>query len=280
MPSFSPSRDAIEVQLATSRDLADLAHEIRYEAYRARGYIGERADGLFSDEEDTRENAQTAVVFRDGIPSGTVRALLLDPGSDNPDFHYIPALDMFGPEIRELLAVRGTAARPATAIEATKLALASHAERDIAVLQALFRTVRYLVHAHDANVVFNAVKHHHMPFYRRLGYRNIEDPRPYPGLAVQAGLMACFREEFADTVDRVPFMSGLSVTDLPLQALRAGHLVRIVSTGPPDERRWSKTPNRRGRADFAPAPDGGKESGLGWAERCDNPRTENQYFDP
>ncbi|MDE2327553.1 MAG: hypothetical protein KGK13_06790 [Rhodospirillales bacterium] len=263
MPSFSPSRDSIEVQLATSRDLADLAYEIRYEAYRASGYIGERADGLFSDEEDTRANAQTAVVFRDGIPSGTVRALLLDPGSDNPDFHHIPALEMFGPEIRELLAVRGTTARPATAIEATKLALASHAERDITVLQALFRTVRYLVHAHDADVVFNAVKHHHMPFYRRLGYRKIEDPRPYPGLAVQTGLMACFREEFADTVDRVPFMSGLAVTDPTCQALLAGHRVQIFSTGRPEERPALEAPNRRGRAEPAPDPDADQEPAPG-----------------
>jgi hypothetical protein len=280
MPSISRSRDSIEVQLATSRDLADLAYEIRYEAYRASGYIGERADGLFSDEEDTRANAQTAVVFRDGIPSGTVRAILLDPGSDNPDFHHIPALDIFGPEIRELLAVRGTAARPATAIEATKLALASHAERDIAVLQALFRTVRYLVHAHDADVVFNAVKHHHMPFYRRLGYRKIEDPRPYPGPAVLTGLMVRVHKHFVDTVDRLPSMRDLAVTAPTCQALRAVHLVPIVSTGRPDEWPWSKTPNRRGHADFAPAPDGGKESGLGWAERWENPRTENQYFDP
>jgi len=96
------------------------------------------------------------------------------------------------------------------------------------------------------------------------------------GPAVLTGLMVREHKHFVDKVDRLPSMRDLAVTDLPLQALRAGHLVPIVSTGPPDERRCSKTPNRRGHADFAPAPDGGKESGPGWAERCETPRTENQ----
>jgi hypothetical protein len=83
------------------------------------------------------------------------------------------------------------------------------------------------------------------------------------GPAVLTGLMVREHKHFVDTVDRVPFMSGLAVTDPPCQALLAGHRVEIFSTGPPDERRWSKPPNRRGHADSAPAPDGGKESGLG-----------------
>ena len=100
------------------------------------------------------------------------------------------------------------------------------------------------------------------------------------GPAVLTGLMVREHKHFVDKVDRLPSMRDLAVTDLPLQALRAGHLVPIVLTGPPDERPWSKTPNRRGHADSAPAPDGGKASGLGWAERCETPRTENQYLDP
>ena len=100
------------------------------------------------------------------------------------------------------------------------------------------------------------------------------------GPGVLTGLMVRVHKHFVDTVARLPSMRDLAVTDPTWQALRAGHLVPIVSTGRPDERPWSKTPNRRSRANFAPAPDGGKESGLGWAERCENPRTENQYLDP
>ena len=100
------------------------------------------------------------------------------------------------------------------------------------------------------------------------------------GPAVLTGLMVREHKHFVDTVDRVPSMRDLAVTDPTCQARHACHLVPIVSTGPPDERPWSKTPNRPGRADFAPAPDGGKESGLGWAESLENPRTENQYLDP
>ncbi|EGO93343.1 hypothetical protein [Acidiphilium sp. PM] len=100
------------------------------------------------------------------------------------------------------------------------------------------------------------------------------------GPAVLTGLMVRECQHFVDTVDRLPSMRDLAVTAPTGQARHAGHLVPIVSTGRLDERPWSKTPNRRGCADFAPAPDGGKESGLGWAERCETARTENQYLDP
>ncbi|KDM66070.1 hypothetical protein [Acidiphilium sp. JA12-A1] len=83
------------------------------------------------------------------------------------------------------------------------------------------------------------------------------------GLAVPTGLMACFREEFMDKVDRVPFMSGLAVTDPTCKALRAGHRVPIVSTGRPGERPALKTPNRLGRAAPAPGPDADQEPGPG-----------------
>ncbi len=98
--------------------------------------------------------------------------------------------------------------------------------------------------------------------------------------AVLTRLMACCREHDAVTADGAPSMRDLAVTAPTCPALRAGHLVPIVSTGRPVERRWSKTPTRRGRADFAPAPDGGTESGPGGAKSRENPLHKNQYFDP
>ena len=75
------------------------------------------------------------------------------------------------------------------------------------------------------------------------------------GPAVLTGLMVREHKHFVDTVDCLPSMREFTITALTCQARHAGHLVPIVSTGPPDEWPWSKTPNRRGRADFAPAPD-------------------------
>ena len=98
--------------------------------------------------------------------------------------------------------------------------------------------------------------------------------------AVLTGLMACYRENDAAPADGVPSMRDLAVTAPTRPALRAGHLVPVVSTGPPDGRPWRKTPNRRGRADFAPAPTGGTESGPGGAGSCEDLRHKNQYFDP
>ena len=94
--------------------------------------------------------------------------------------------------------------------------------------------------------------------------------------AVLTGLMACCREGDAAPADGAPSMRDLAVTAPTCPALRAGHLVPIVSAGPPDEWSRRKTPNRRGRADFAPAADGGEESGPGGAKSRKNTRTENQ----
>jgi len=98
--------------------------------------------------------------------------------------------------------------------------------------------------------------------------------------AVLTGLMACYRENDAAPADGVPSMRDLAVTAPTRPALRAGYLVPVVSAGPPAEWPRRKTPNRRGRADFAPAPDGGEESGPGRAECCEDLRHKNQYFDP
>ena len=98
--------------------------------------------------------------------------------------------------------------------------------------------------------------------------------------AVLTGLMACCREHNAAPADGVPAMRDLAVTAPTCKALLAGHPVPVVSTGRPVERRWSKTPNRRGRADFAPAPAGGDESGPGGAGSRKDLRHKNQSFDP
>lgn len=100
------------------------------------------------------------------------------------------------------------------------------------------------------------------------------------GLPLRTGLMACCREPDAVPADGVPSMRDLAVTASTCPALRAGHLVPIVSAGPPEGRPAQDSQNRRGRADFAPTPAGGTESGPGRAENCEDLRHKNQYFDP
>ena len=97
--------------------------------------------------------------------------------------------------------------------------------------------------------------------------------------AVRTVLRACCREYDAVAADGVPSMRDLAVTDPTCKALLAGHLVPVVSTGRPVERRWSKTPNRRGRADFALAA-GGEEPGPGGAKSRKDLQHKNQCFDP
>ena len=97
--------------------------------------------------------------------------------------------------------------------------------------------------------------------------------------AVLTGLMACCRENDAAPADGAPSMRDLAVTAPTCPALRAGHLVPIVSAGPPAERPAQDSQNRRGRADFALAA-GGEEPGPGGAKSRKDLRIKDQYFDP
>lgn len=233
MPIFHNDRDDIEAQLATDIPLAMTAYEIRYEGYRVRDFIEERVNGQFSDEYDRRRNSLTVVVFRAGVPVGTIRSLVLDLNRSDPVYHDLPVMTVFGTEVCEMMATLGKSGRMATAIEINRVAVRKEAERDVDVLFALYRAAGYIALAHDTDVVLNAVRPHHMPFYRRLGFRKIEDARPYPGLKFETGLMACPRSQYAHSFEEIPFLSGMSAADPMCQALLAGHRVPIFAPNQP-----------------------------------------------
>ena len=81
--------------------------------------------------------------------------------------------------------------------------------------------------------MFNAVRAHHMPMYRRFGFQQLEAPRQYPGLAFKTGLMACFRPNYADARDNLPFLKGISTKDERYAGLIAGERVKLFDDREP-----------------------------------------------
>ncbi|MCF3946310.1 hypothetical protein AiwAL_07275 [Acidiphilium sp. AL] len=230
--NFRPDADVLEAQLALGQRLSNIAYQLRYEGYRSYDYIGDRPGGSYSDSYDAQANNRTAIVFKQGIPAATVRITVHDPASADSGDRKLPAMEIFSDEIKATMAALRPNGRRPRAAEIGRLVRSPAYAKDFAIVFALFRIAGYLILHADADVVFNAVRTHHMPMYRRFGFQQLEAPRQYPGLAFETGLMACFRPNFADARDNLPFLQGISTEDACYAGLIAGERVRLFGDAP------------------------------------------------
>lgn len=221
------SATAIEAQLALGPKLSEVAYRLRYDAYFRGGFIPGNTNGMFSDEFDSMGNCRTVIVFKGGVPAATIRITRHDPSGSREDQHDLPAMKMFGSEIRSILQAICPADRPARALEINRLARSPQYSKNIDVVFALFRVAGYLFLNFNADVVFNAVRSHHAPMYRRFGFQQLEEPKQYPGLAMKTGLMASFSPGHAALIDGQPFLRGIATTDEAYAGLIAGERVAI-----------------------------------------------------
>jgi hypothetical protein len=231
-----PVRDGgadLEAQLALTPRLQEAAYGIRYEAYKSYGYVSERENGIFSDRYDQQVNCRTALIFKDGHAAATVRIATYDAERDDPEFHQVQAMEIFGHEIKATLAGLHSDGRTPRAAEIGKLARLTRHSKDMDIIFAVFRTVGYLILHQEIDVVFNAVREHHMPMYRRFGFQQLEAPRPYPGLTFKTGLMACFRANYDAARTGLPFLHGISRDDAAYAGLIAGERVAIFGDAAP-----------------------------------------------
>lgn len=235
-----PTDFGLEAQLAIGDHLNDVSYRLRYQAYKNGGFIPDNEHECFSDEYDAYGNCRTAVVFKDGVPAATVRVTRHDPASDGSDRHELPAMKMFGAEIQAVMSALSLPARPPRVLEINRLARAPSFAKDLDVVFALFRVAGYLFLDFDADIVFNAVRAHHVPMYRRFGFQQLEEPRQYPGLAMKTGLMASFRPGHAALIEGQPFLRGITTSDDVFTGLMAGERVPIF--GRPDLRTQTYLP--------------------------------------
>jgi len=221
------NNDIFEAKLALSQEEKRLCHEIRYSAYHQFGFVDERDDGLFSDRYDDQQNYWTIIVFKNEIPSATIRVALYDPENPDDDFHSTQAMEIFDQEIKTVVSNAALPGRSGKSIELGKLARSRSAESDLYAIFAAFRAAGYIGLHYDVDAVLNAVRRHHMPVYRRFGFRILEQPRPYPGLNFETGLIGLFRDDYAVAKNKVSFMSRMSPHDIIGANLMSGKKIQI-----------------------------------------------------
>lgn len=223
------SPNAIEAQIVGSREMAQIVYALRHDSYVAQGFLDPRADGLFSDEWDEKKNVFSIVAFLDGLPAASVRVSILDRSSRSPDEHSTIAMESFAEEVDALVHSFQTDGRTASAMEMSRLVRhPDHAQNNDLVF-ALFRMGFYFLVRFDADMVLSTVRRHHMPFYRRLGFSKIAEPRAYPRLKFHLGLMACFRPSYLAVQQTVPILGNIRKSDSVYGAFMSGERVPVFA---------------------------------------------------
>lgn len=213
----------------TPRVLQD-AWSVRHAAYASHGFIDAREDGLFMDPCDHFSSTRVGVVYKNGRPVGTVRVCLYAPGSDVQGADHIPAMEVFGPEIANLLAPGAGASRAPRVVEIMRLATdpSVAGQRDVAL--ALFLAAGYVMWDFRVNAAVCAVRRHHLPIYSRLGFQQITAPRPYPKLKFETALMARVASNTEDLQRAMP-MLPVSPNDDVYDDFVAGRAVKLFTAG-------------------------------------------------
>ena len=227
---FAPER--VEIQLALTPKIRQDAYKLRHDAYLSYKFIHEDPSGLFEDPYDARENVRLLTAYKNGRPAGTVRVCLFDPTGGFPQADKVPAMEIFGDEIRALTAPGQGQDGYRRAVEVGRLARSPEFANDKAVIHALFRAVGYLVLFFRADIVLNACRPHHVPIYRRFGFDKLEEPKLYPGLTFAAGLMACHAERYDNACAKLAFLRGISSTDQEYFELMSGERMSFAAPAP------------------------------------------------
>lgn len=223
------SQDRIEAQIVRSHEMAQVVYALRHDSYVAQGFLNPRQDGLFSDEWDNRKNSNSILVFLNDEPVASVRISTLNKESSSTDEHSTIAMESFNEEVDALVHSFQTDGKAASAMEMSRLVRhPDHAQNNDLVF-ALFRMGFYFLVHFDADMVLSTVRRHHMPFYRRLGFNKIAEPRAYPRLNFQLGLMACFRPSYPIVQQTVPILDNITKNDSVYDLFMSGERVPVFA---------------------------------------------------
>jgi hypothetical protein len=218
----------INVQIANTDDLKQIAYSIRHDSYVSQGFLDPITGGVFQDHWDDLPNSTTSVVFKKGVPAGSVRASLLDRSRKEPGYDQIVCMEIFESEILKITDSMGSLGRPATALELSRLTRHPDFETsDQDVIFGIFRSQFYLTKAWNADMLIATVRQHHMAFYRRLGFVKIAEPKPYPRLKFELGLMICFRESYPGVEAALPVFESVDPADEVCRQYLDGQQVAI-----------------------------------------------------
>ena len=224
-PQKSPSYEArLACDPATKRDV----YSLRYRSYVAAGHIEPNETELFSDIYDTMLNCKSVVIYQDGVPAASVRTCTLAYGSAARS----PAADTFPNEVQELLSQQTGIGRGRRGIETTRLVRSPEAENNQGLVFLLYRMAGYIGMMNHTQVLFACVRQNHVPFYRRLGYVPVTDPKPYPGLTCPMQLLVCTRERYDEIRQSFTVIDPYAGTTGALDGFLSGEPVSLCLKAP------------------------------------------------
>jgi len=210
-------------RLALDRRTKEDAYRLRYDSYLASGYIEPNEARSFQDLYDDLPNSQTIVLYDEGVPVASVRTCTLAFGSGQRS----PASDAFPEEVRKLLSQQSAIGVGGRAIETTRLVRSPAAENNQGLVFLLYRMAGYLGMTAHSQILLACVRRNHAPFYRRLGYSAVTEPRPYPGLNCPMQLMACTRRRYDEMRSAFPVIDPFAGTTESLDGFLSGESVSL-----------------------------------------------------
>ncbi|WP_243429896.1 N-acyl amino acid synthase FeeM domain-containing protein [Acetobacter sacchari] len=207
------------------------AFRLRYESYLYFGYISPNDDELFFDEYDSLPNSRTVVLYRFGVPVGSVRTCLLTTRGGQRGAS--PASHAFPEEVERILAGNRPSGHGGfRAVETTRLVRSPSALNSTGLIFMLYRMAAYIGIAADAEILLACVREEHVSFYQRLGYSSKTGLRPYPGLHCPMLLMACDRERYDVTRLTYPILDPFAGATGPLEGFLSGEPVALALLAP------------------------------------------------
>ena len=170
-----------DYRISNSPDENQAIFKLRYDAYLNEGAIEKNSTGLLTDNYDQMENCWNFGIYINGVLSSALRCHLI-----SKEFPMGPAYDFF-PDVIRPLVEEGKVLVDPTRFVANKDIAATYPEIPYMTLRAACMTYDHF----DADYCLASVRKEHRAFYRRV-FRADElcDPRPYPPLTVQLGLMS------------------------------------------------------------------------------------------
>jgi hypothetical protein len=213
-------------RLAVDRGTRQDAYRLRYDSYLASGYIQPNEARLFQDQYDELPNCETIVIYDEEGAVASVRTCTLAFGSGQRS----PASDTFPEEVCQLLRQQSTIGVGGRGIETTRLVRSPAAENNQGLVFLLYRMAGYIGMMAHTQVLLACVRRNHAPFYKRLGYTPVTEPKPYPGLNCPMQLMSCTRQRYDEIRSAFPVIDPYAGTTDALDGFLSGEPVSLALT--------------------------------------------------
>jgi len=225
--------ERVTLQIANTPELMEIVYRLRHDSYVSQGFLEPKVSRLFADEWDRMPHFFSFLAFVDDKPAASGRISICTPAAPFRERTETTAMEIFPTEIVELAEAFRIDRKPTVIVEVSRLTQhPDFSKSNSDPLFAIFRATFYSLLLADADILISAVRRHHIPFYKRIGFQKITEPRPYQKLKFETALMAGFKQSFPLFSQVIPIFQCIRKTDSIYERLFAGERVRIFDEMP------------------------------------------------